>query len=64
MLDLIFVVDDSTMWHRKNIENNPHHYSLLQHVGVDKVTSIQRACAGVYYNTLVQISSEVSHKCQ
>ena len=59
MLDLIFVVDDAKTWHRDNLARNPHHYSFVHSLGVNAVASIQRASAGVYYNTLVPLGSEV-----
>ena len=59
MLDLIFVVDDAAEWHRENIARNSHHYSFLQYYGVDTIANVQRAAAGVYYNTLIEINGQV-----
>ena len=59
MLDLIFAVDDAELWHAENIKTNRHHYSFLRHCGSDVLAKVQRAGGGVYYNTLVEIDSQV-----
>ena len=59
MLDLIFVVDDTEAWHRKNLAMNSHHYSFVRCIGADTIAKIQRFGAGVYYNTLVKINVQV-----
>ena len=59
MLDLVFVVDDAEVWHRSNLAVNSDHYSFVQYLGSDTIANIQRAGAGVYYNTLVQINEQV-----
>ena len=60
MLDLIFVVDDAESWHSENLARNPHHYSFLRYLGTDVITKTQRAGGRVYYNTLVEIDSQVT----
>lgn len=59
MLDLIFVVDDAELWHAENLGKNHHHYSFLRHFGSEMITKIQRTSGRVYYNTLVEIDSQV-----
>lgn len=59
MIDLIFAVNDSLSWHRKNIEMNPSHYSFLKWMGEGSVATYQDHWgAKVYFNTLVPIPSE------
>mmetsp|Transcript_36640 Transcript_36640/g.74394 ORF Transcript_36640/g.74394 Transcript_36640/m.74394 type:complete len:316 (-) Transcript_36640:272-1219(-) len=52
MLDLVFVVDDPVEWHRLNLINNGHHYSMLATLGPRVISQIQSLPACVYYNTL------------
>ena len=59
MLDLIFAVDNPLQWHEENIQRNWHHYSFLRHLGSETVTALQKSSAGVYYNTLVTVESQV-----
>ena len=59
MLDLIFAVDDPLEWHRDNLQWNSHHYSFLRHFGPDSIVKLQQASAGVYYNTLLVVESQV-----
>ena len=59
MLDLIFAVDDPLKWHEENIRRNPHHYSSLRYLGSETVAGLQKLSAGVYYNTLVKVESQV-----
>lgn len=59
MLDLIFAVDDPTSWHQENMALNPHHYSFMRYFGPRTVRSVQRYPAGVYYNTLVTVDSQL-----
>ncbi|GJQ86460.1 hypothetical protein Trydic_g10367 [Trypoxylus dichotomus] len=56
MIDLIYCVDDSSKWHRNNIEKNPSHYSALKYLGYKFVSKYQEnSGARVYYNTLVPL---------
>lgn len=59
MLDLIFAVDDPTSWHRENIVRNPQHYSFMRYFGPRAICDVQRYPAGVYYNTLVTVDSQL-----
>ena len=61
MLDLVFAVRDSELWHEENMARNPEHYSALKWMGPKTVAHVQRASAGVYYNTLVTVDSQVVH---
>ncbi|XP_022919091.1 phosphatidate cytidylyltransferase, mitochondrial [Onthophagus taurus] len=56
MIDLIYCVDDSSKWHKLNIQRNPSHYSSLKFFGSKFVVRFQEnAGAKVYYNTLVPL---------
>ena len=59
MLDLIFAVDDPQSWHHENMARNPHHYSFLRYFGPRAIRKVQRYSAGVYYNTLVTVDSQL-----
>ena len=59
MLDMVFVVDDPLSWHTKNLELNWSHYSFLRRFGPKCITYTQGCSAGVYYNTLVKIGTQV-----
>ena len=59
MLDLIFAVNDPTSWHQENMAQNPHHYSFLRYSGPRTICKMQRYPAGVYYNTLVTVDSQL-----
>ena len=61
MLDLVFAVRDPESWHEENMDRNPAHYSALRWLGPRTVARVQRAPAGVYYNTLVTVGSQVIH---
>jgi translocator assembly and maintenance protein 41 len=52
MLDLVLVVDDPLEWHRLNLIENAHHYSILGMFGPRLVGKVQDMPADVYYNTL------------
>ena len=62
MLDLVFAVDSPLEWHEENIKRNKHHYSFMQHLGSKGITSLQKLSAGVYYNTLVTVDSQVCYR--
>ena len=59
MLDLVFAVDDPVEWHRTNLQCNRHHYSALKHLGHRTIARIHRLPAAVYYNTLIEVDSQV-----
>lgn len=59
MLDMVFAVDDPLAWHIDNLDQNPDHYSFMKHVGPQSIVRLQQASAGVYYNTLLTIESQV-----
>ncbi|KAL0485696.1 phosphatidate cytidylyltransferase [Acrasis kona] len=56
MVDLIVAVDDPHTFHKKNLQQNPHHYAtLMRNLGANSIVSLQNSGAGIYYNTLVPI---------
>ncbi|KAF7249688.1 Phosphatidate cytidylyltransferase, mitochondrial [Varanus komodoensis] len=59
MLDFVFVVDDSVMWHMMNLSKNRDHYSFLKYLGPKLISNIQNYGAGIYYNTLVPCNGRV-----
>ena len=59
MLDFVFIVDDSKLWHGENLAMNGHHYSSLKYLGADVVSEVQRWAAGVYFNPLVDMEGRV-----
>jgi hypothetical protein len=46
MIDLVFAVDDSAVWHQDNLRRNPGDYSFLKYLGADNIADIQ-ACGCV-----------------
>lgn len=56
MLDLIFVVNNSSKWHAENMLMNPHHYAQpLRLFGSNIISKFQETCgAKLYYNTLIK----------
>lgn len=58
MLDLVFVVENPDQWHRLNLKQNRHHYSIIGSFGSSIVTRVQRFPAGVYYNTLAAMKGK------
>ena len=59
MLDLVFVVGDPEQWHEENMKRNHAHYSFMKWLGPSTVSLVQRAPAGVYYNPLVTVDTQV-----
>lgn len=56
MIDLVFCVNDSLEWHRKNLQINPTHYSAVRLMGSSVVSKIQTQFgAKVYCNTLIPL---------
>lgn len=56
MIDLVFCVNDSLEWHRKNLQINPSHYSAIRLFGSSVISKIQTQFgAGVYCNTLIPL---------
>lgn len=55
MLDLVFVVRNSTRWHAENMKRNGHHYAQpLRSMGHKAIANFQEAWgAKIYYNTLI-----------
>ena len=59
MLDMIFAVDEPVNWHHENLKMNWSHYSALKYLGPKWITRVQECTAGVYYNPLVSINTQV-----
>lgn len=59
MLDLIFVVNEPTEWHKENLRLNPQHYAQpLRFLGANTVAKVQETWgAKIYYNTLVKTAA-------
>ncbi|KAG0749798.1 hypothetical protein G6F26_006461 [Rhizopus arrhizus] len=57
MVDFIFGVSHPGHWHALNIQQNPHHYSSLRHLGSGAVSLLQeKVGAGVYFNPYVEVN--------
>lgn len=60
MVDFIFGVSHPGHWHALNIQQNPHHYSSLRHLGSGAVSLLQeKVGAGVYFNPYVEVNKMV-----
>lgn len=56
MIDLVFCVNDSLDWHRKNLQLNASHYSAVRLMGSSVISQIQTQFgAKVYCNTLIPL---------
>lgn len=61
MIDLLFVTNQTLDWHAENLRRHPQHYSTLARMlGVSAVEYLQRKSAGVYYNTLVPVTANLT----
>lgn len=63
LLDFIFAVTHPSHWHAKNMQQNPHHYSLpMRILGSDAVAWMQEKGlgAGVWFNVGVEVNGKVS----
>lgn len=58
MLDLVFVVENSNLWHAENLKKNPQHYAFpMRTLGHGVISKLQQSCgANIYYNTLIRTS--------
>lgn len=57
IIDFIFGVSHTQHWHSINMQQNPHHYSGLKHLGSYSVSRIQDSIgAGVYFNPYININ--------
>ena len=60
MVDFIFGVTHPHHWHSLNIQQNPHHYSVVRRFGSNFTTLLQeKVGAGVYFNPYVEIDGMV-----
>jgi hypothetical protein len=63
MVDYIFGVTHPHHWHSLNIQQNPHHYSVVKRFGSNVTTLLQeKVGAGVYFNPYVEVNGVVSSK--
>jgi translocator assembly and maintenance protein 41 len=61
MVDYIFGVTHPHHWHSLNIQQNPHHYSMVQRFGSNATALLQENFgAGVYFNPYVEVNGMVS----
>lgn len=61
MMDFILAVENPVEWHKKNLNKNPAHYSVLRHIGPEYIAKIQDDFgAKIYFNTLVPTYMGVS----
>lgn len=59
MIDLVFVVNNSSNFHEDNMLQRPGHYSALKYLGPNAITKFQEQWgAKVYYNTLLYYAPE------
>ncbi|KAJ2956262.1 hypothetical protein NQZ79_g7856 [Umbelopsis isabellina] len=57
MVDFIFGVTHPHHWHSLNIQQNPHHYSVVRRFGSNVTTLLQeKVGAGVYFNPYVEVN--------
>ncbi|GAB7354994.1 hypothetical protein MBLNU459_g5606t1 [Dothideomycetes sp. NU459] len=57
IIDFIFGVSHTQHWHSINMQQNPHHYSGLKHLGSYSVSRIQDSIgAGVYFNPFINVN--------
>lgn len=57
IIDFIFGVSHTQHWHSLNMQQNPHHYSALRHLGSYAVSKVQDSFgAGVYFNPYVVVN--------
>lgn len=60
MVDYIFGVTHPHHWHSLNIQQNPHHYSIMRRFGSNATTLLQdKVGAGVYFNPYVEVDGMV-----
>jgi translocator assembly and maintenance protein 41 len=60
MVDYIFGVTHPHHWHSLNIQQNPHHYSMMRRFGSNATTLLQdKVGAGVYFNPYVEVDGMV-----
>lgn len=58
LVDIIFVVDDSTVWHTENLLRNNNHYSALKYLSAERIAKIQENYgAKIYYNPYVRVAN-------
>ncbi|XP_075248126.1 phosphatidate cytidylyltransferase, mitochondrial-like [Convolutriloba macropyga] len=62
MVDVCFVVNDTSLFHSKNLNRNPRDYSLIGKLGSGVVNHVQNMPCGVYFNTLVKLDAGVMFK--
>lgn len=57
IIDFIFGVSHTQHWHSLNMQQHPHHYSALRHLGSYVVSKVQDSFgAGVYFNPYITVN--------
>ncbi|XP_012564290.2 phosphatidate cytidylyltransferase, mitochondrial [Hydra vulgaris] len=60
MIDFIFVVENSLLWHQQNLLKYPHHYSFVRYFGTNFVSFLNKNYgAKVYFNTLIEFDKSL-----
>lgn len=59
LIDIIFVVNNSTNWHQENLKRNHRHYSSLRYASAQQITQIQRRNACVYFNPYATVKDVI-----
>ena len=55
MIDFIFVVENSLLWHQRILLKYPQHYSFLRYLGANAIFSLNKNYgAKVYFNTRIE----------
>lgn len=57
IIDFIFGVSHTEHWHSLNMQQHPHHYSALRHMGSWAVSKVQDGFgAGAYFNPYINVN--------
>lgn len=57
IIDFIFGVSHTQHWHSLNMQQHPHHYSALRHLGSYTVSKVQDSFgAGAYFNPYITVN--------
>ncbi len=62
MVDICLVVEDTSLFHKRNLASNPSDYSFVRHFGSSALERIQNWPCGVFFNTAVNLTEDVTFK--